>query len=61
MIIWQQWVHYCLFYLLAEIEDSLPQLNLLLSEAIHTVIDGIVGQAPLLARVDDQSDHSYYW
>ena len=48
MIIWQQWVHYCLFYLLAEIKDSLPELNLLFSEAIDAVIDWIVGQAPLL-------------
>ena len=35
-------------YLLTKIEDGLPELDLLFSESIDTVIDGIVGQAPLL-------------
>ena len=34
--------------LLTKIEDRLPELDLLFSESIDTVIDGIVGQAPLL-------------
>ena len=36
------------FYLLAKIEESLSELSLLFSETIDAVIDGIVGQAPLL-------------
>ena len=47
------------FYLLAKVEDSLPELNLLFSEAIHAVIDGIVGQAPLLVIID-QSNHNHF-
>ena len=49
------------FYLLAKIEDSLPELSLLFSETIDAVIDGIVSQAPLLGRVNvDHSDHNYF-
>ena len=36
------------FYLLAKIEESLSELSLLFSETIDAVINGIVGQAPLL-------------
>ena len=34
--------------LLAKIEESLSELSLLFSEPIDPVIDGIVGEAPLL-------------
>ena len=36
------------FYLLAKVEESLSELSLLFSETIDPVINGIVGQAPLL-------------
>ena len=54
------------FHLLAKIEESLSELSLLFSETIDAVIDGIVGQAPLLgnksqlfpvARIAKRQDH----
>ena len=43
------------FHLLAKIEESLSELSLLFSETIDAVIDGIVGQAPLLGN-----NHNYF-
>ena len=40
-------------YLLTEIEDSLPELNLLLSETVHSVINRVVGQTTLLKKVSN--------
>ena len=37
-------------YLLTEIEDSLPELDLFLSETVHSVINRVVGQTTLLER-----------
>ena len=39
------------FHLLAKIEESLSELSLLFSETIDPVINGIVGQAPLLGNI----------
>ena len=35
-------------HLLAEVEDCLPELHLLLGEPVNPVIHGVVGQAALL-------------
>ena len=45
-------------YLLTEIEDSLPELNLLLSETVHSVINRVVGETSLLKRVSNMWEES---
>ena len=40
-------------YLLTEIEDSLPELNLLLSETVHSVINRVVGETTPLKKVSN--------